>query len=335
MGNASLTRAVIGVFAATAVIFLLSGRIESGLLSVPSLRTVLLLGSFVIVVAFGQGLVILLGGLDLSIGSVITLGGVLLGAWVPESNQNIAWALPTILLVGSTVGVCNGLGVAVLRIPAFIMTLATGIIVQSMVLEFTQGAPAANNAPSLITVFSNSYWFGLPILVWCLLPFIGAATLFQDMSVFGRSVHAVGSNAKAARIAGLRLNWLMIACYGLSGFCAALCGCLLLGFVGSPTLSMGDPYTIDSIAAVVVGGSSILGGLGSFLGTVGGALFLGVLSNDMTAFGMSAGWRTLIQGAIIIGALLLFGALQRGRAGIFTRSVKQVKGGSAVSRVKV
>ena len=227
-------------------------------MSAPSLRTVLLLGAFVIIAAFGQGIVVLLGGLDLSIGSVITLGGVLLGALVPESNQNISWAIPAILFIGAGIGVFNGFGVAVLRIPAFIMTLATGIIVQSMIFEFTQGAPAANNAPSWIAAFSNSYWLGLPILVWCILPFIAGAAVFQDLSSLGRALHGVGSNAKAARTAGLRSTWLTVMCYAISGFCGALCGCVLLGFVGSPTLSMGDPYTIGSIAAVVVGGSSIL-----------------------------------------------------------------------------
>ncbi len=312
MGSSSLARAVVGIFAFTVLLFLFSGFISSALLDAPSLRTVLLLGSFVIIASFGQGIVILLGGLDLSIGSIITLGGVLLGAWVPETNQNITWAIPAILLIGAVFGAFNGFGVAVLGVPAFIMTLATGIIVESLILEFTQGAPAANSAPSLIAAVSNTYWLGIPILVWCIVPFILAAALVQDLSSFGRAVHGLGSNAKAARIAGLRSNWLTISCYAISGFCAALCGCVLLGFVGAPTLSMGDPYTIDSVAAVVVGGSSILGGSGIFLGTVGGALFLGVLSNDMTALGMSAGWRTMIQGAIIISALIVFGALQRG-----------------------
>lgn len=305
-------RAVLGVFALTAVLFFASGFIEPALLSGPSLRTVALLSSFVIIASFGQGIVILTGGLDLSIGSVITLGGVLLGAWVPQSNAGLWWAVPTVLAIGVAFGAFNGFGVTVLRVPAFVMTLATGIIVQSAVLEYTQGAPQATAAPQLVADLTNASWHGIPIIIYFVAAFIIVGAVIQDMSTYGRSVHAIGANPKAGVIAGLRANWITIGCYSISGFCAALCGIVLLGFVGAPILSMGDPYTMASVAAVVVGGSSILGGLGAFLGTVGGALFLGVLSNDMTALGMSAAWRTLIEGAIIVAALIVFRYVQTG-----------------------
>jgi len=312
-------RAVLGVFALTVALFVLSGFIAPALLSGPSLRTVALLSSFVIIASLGQGIVILSGGLDLSIGSVITLGGVLLGAWVPQSNVGLWWAVPVILAIGTAFGAFNGFGVTILRIPAFVMTLATGIIVQSAVLEYTNGAPQATAAPQLIADLTDSKWWGLPIIIYLVLAFIVIGSLVQDMSSYGRLVHAIGANPKAGVVAGLRSNWVTIGCYAISGFCASLCGIVLLGFVGAPILSMGDPYTIESIAAVVVGGSSILGGVGTFAGTVGGALFLGVLSNDMTAIGMKAAWRTLIQGAIIVLALIVFRSLQaernRGRAG--------------------
>lgn len=318
--------AALGVFALTAVLFVVSGFIAPGLLSGPSLRTIGLLSSFVIIASFGQGIVILSGGLDLSIGSVITLGGVLLGAWVPQSNLGLWWAVPAILVIGLAFGAFNGFGVTILRIPAFVMTLATGIIVQSAVLEYTNGAPPATAAPQLMADLTNSKWWGVPIIVYCLVAFIVIGSLVQDMSRYGRLVHAIGANPKAGVVAGLRSNWVRIGCYAISGVCAALCGIILLGFVGAPILSMGDPYTIDSIAAVVVGGSSILGGVGTFLGTVGGALFLGVLSNDMTALGMKAAWQTLIQGAVIVLALIVFRYLQAerepGRSGGAYASVK-------------
>lgn len=309
-GRLSWNRATVGVFAVTALMFLLSGLIEANLLSGPSLRTVVLLSSFVVIAGFGQGIVILTGGLDLSIGSIITLGGVLLGAWVPQTNAGLWWAIPAILCIGGLLGLLNGIGVTVLKMPAFVMTLAMGIIVQSAVLEYTQGAPAANNAPQLIADLVNKGWLGVPFIIIFGIVFVFAGALIQDKSSYGRLLHAAGSNPKAARIAGLPLNRLLILAYVISGVCGALGGIVLLGFIGAPTLSMGDPYTVASIAAVVVGGSSILGGQGAFLGTVGGALFLGVLSNDMTAIGMSAGWRTLVQGLIIVGALVLFRLLE-------------------------
>lgn len=306
MKSTFISRNVIGVFAVTFLLFIASGLIEPALLSASSIRTVLLLSSFVVLASFGQGLVILCGGLDLSIGSVITLGGILLGSWVPQSNAHLAEAIPAILIIGGCVGVLNGIGVAILRIPAFVMTLAMGIIIESLVLALTQGAPAANSAPGLIAALSNHYIFEIPILVWSMVLLIILAAAIQDISTLGREIHALGSNPKAARIAGLHSNRLLITCYALSGVSSALCGIVLLGFVGAPTLSMGTSYTIESVSAVVVGGASILGGSGYFLGTVSGALFLGILSNDMTALGMSAGWRTLIEGSIIIAALFVF-----------------------------
>lgn len=310
MKSALLSRNVIGVFAVTFLLFIASGLIEPALLGASSVRTVLLLSSFVILSSFGQGVVILSGGLDLSIGSIITLGGVLLGSWVPQSNAHLAEAVPAILLIGCCIGILNGIGVAILRIPAFVMTLAMGIIIESLVLALTQGAPAANSAPGLIAALSDQYIFKIPLLVWSMVFFVILAVAIQDLSTVGREIHALGSNRKAARIAGLHSNRLLIICYALSGISSALCGIVLLGFVGAPTLSMGTSYTIESVAAVVIGGASILGGSGYFLGTVSGALFLGILSNDMTALGMSAGWRTLIEGSIIIMALLVFSKIQ-------------------------
>lgn len=303
-------RATVGVFCVTGLMFLLSGFIEPDLLSGSSLKTVVLLSSFVIIAGFGEGLVILTGGLDLSVGAIITLGGVLLGAWVPETNAGIWWAVPTILAVGAALGFLNGIGVTILRMPAFVMTLAMGIIVQSAVLEYTQGAPAANTAPTVISDIVGKTWFFIPIIVVLTAVFVIIGTVIQDRSPYGRLVHAVGSNPRAAVIAGIPVSRVLIVAYTLSGLCASLCGIVLLGFIGAPTLSMGQPYTVECIAAVVVGGSSILGGSGLFFGTVGGALFLGVLSNDMTALGLSAGWRTLVQGAIILGALGLFRLLE-------------------------
>ena len=323
IGRFNWNRATLSVFAVTALMFLFSGLISINLLSGPSLRTVVLLSTFVIIAGFGQGIVILTGGLDLSIGSIITLGGVLLGAWVPQTNTGLWWAVPAILCVGAVLGLLNGIGVTVLKMPAFVMTLAMGIIVQSAVLEYTQGAPAANNAPQLITNLVNEVWLGVPVIIIFAIVFVFAGAVVQDKSSYGRLVHAAGSNPKAASIAGLPLNRIIILAYVMSGVCGALCGIVLLGFIGAPTLSMGDPYTVESIAAVVVGGSSILGGQGAFLGTVGGALFLGVLSNDMTAIGLSAGWRTLVQGGIIVGALVLFRLLEnREGVGIIHKIVR-------------
>lgn len=315
-------RSVFIVFASVVVLFLASAAIAPGLIGLESLRTVLLLACFVVIAGFGQGMVILLGGLDLSVGSVVTLGGVLLSGFVPQNDAHIFWAVPLVLCICTVVGILNGVGVTILRIPAFVMTLATGIIVESGVLEFTQGAPAANSAPSWVAALSNDYILGIPWLVWGTIIFVAVGAAVQDLSVVGRIVHCLGANPRAANIAGLRSRLFTVICYGVAGLCSGVCGCLYLGFIGAPTLSMGQPFTIESIAAVVVGGSSILGGVGTYLGTVGGALFLGVVSNDITALGMGAGWRTFVEGAVIIGALMLF-AFSGREGGTMSFAIKQ------------
>jgi len=305
---------VIAVFVAAVVLFLASTFISPNLVSWSSLRIIIILSGFLAIAAFGQGIVIMTGGLDVSVGSVITLAGVLMAAFVPENNVGFFPAFIGVLVMAGAVGGFSGIGVAFFRIPPFVMTLATGIMVQSAVFGYTQGSPSKSSAPSWLADITTGEIKRIPVFLLVLIVFVAAAVLLQHYSRFGRYVQAMGANSNAAKIAGVRARSMTVLVYITSGLCAGLVGVLLLGFTGAPTLTMGEPYTFGTISAVVVGGSSILGGRGYFLGTVAGALLLTVLSNDITALGLGQGWRTIIEGLVIVGALSSFRMLERRQA---------------------
>lgn len=316
-------KVTVAVYAATVLLYIVTLFVSPSFQTLDHLMLVLVLASFLIVVSYGQGIVILVRGLDLSVGSMITLSGVLVAAWVTQSNENILWAVPLVLMITIFIGTCNGVGVAFLKIPPFVMTLSTGIIVFSTVLGFTKGTPHKGNAPKLLNSMMLDHTMGIPNIVYLLVVFIVVAVAFQSFSTLGRKLYALGASPKAAHISGLRTRLLTILAFAISGFCCGIVGMMLVGYTDAPTLTMGDPYVMSSIAAVVVGGSSILGGKGNYLGTVGGVLLLTILSTLITALGLAEGWRTIIQGGIIVAALIMSAASER------TWNVPQTGGGKA------
>lgn len=298
------TGTTLAVFAMSVILILASRAISPAFGGWSEARAVLVLSSFVMAIGFGQGLVILLGGLDLSVASVMTFGGVLTFSWIGASASALVWGLPLVLLITALVGAVNGVGVTFLRVPPFIMTLAVGIIVYSVCLGFTQGTPSGQASPLLSALYTQRL-LGVPLIV-SLMPVAALlGQLVQSRTPFGRKLHAIGTSEAAAYIAGLGVRRLTIATYAISGACSGLAGIMMVGYAGGATLTMGQPYLLPSIAAVVVGGTSILGGRGSYLGTVGGAILLTTISTIIGALEMQEGWRIVIYGAVILLALLL------------------------------
>lgn len=291
-----------GVFLLCIIALFMARWVNPNASSSQQLETVLILGAFLIVVAFGQGLVVLIGGLDLSIPSVITLGGILTTAWVGADGE--AWKLLIVLGICAAVGALNGLGVAVFKVPAFIMTLAMGIIVYSLSLGATGGAPSGTS-PDHLTWLMSARTFGVPVIIIFTLCAAVIAYVLQARTRFGTRLYALGSNPVAARFAGLHTVQLTLMTYALCALLAGVTGMLLVGYSNGATLRMGEPFLLPSVAAIVIGGSAISGGRGSFLGTLAGALLLTVLDMIISSLGFSQGWRTIICGAIILFAILL------------------------------
>lgn len=297
------TATTIAIFALTLAMILASRFISSAFGGWGQIETILYLGSFLVFCSFGQGLVILVRGLDLSIASLIALGGILTTSMMNGSDAGMWYIIPAILLACGAVGALSGIGVAVLKVPPFIMTMAMGLVVYSTCLGLTNGTPRGYPAPGLSDLMAARP-LGVPAPVLLLLAFVAGGTVVQSFSGLGRKLNAVGNNPRAAYIAGLPSRTLVASAYMISAVCAGFTGIMLAGYAHGATLRMGDDYLLPSIAAVVVGGSSILGGQGSFLGTVGGALLLTTLSTILSAFGIAHGWKTIIEGAVILIALV-------------------------------
>ena len=270
-------------------------------------KAILVLSCFVTVAAFGQQMVILTGGLDLSIASVMTMGGVLAFSWIGDSPVAVAWGTPAIVLLCGLIGALNGAGVVLLRVPPFIMTLAMGIIVYSATLGITGGTPRGQASPTLSALFTSSL-FGVPPVIYLMAAITILGSLLQLGTGFGRRLYAVGTNPAAAYIAGLPVRWLTFLTYAISGASAGFAGILMVGYAGGATLTMGQGYQLPSIAAVVVGDTSILGGRGLYLGAVGGALLLTTFSTVISSLGIAEGWRTVIYGLVMLLALLVLRA---------------------------
>ena len=282
--------------------------------SFDQLTAILVTAIFLVVASFGQGLVILLGGIDLSLGVVIGIGGMMIAGLTRGSDDALLFAIPLTLLCCAGIGLINGIGVALAKLPPFIATLSSGITFFGVALGLTAGSSQQAVAPTL-QKFMNSDLLGLPYPILFTILFVAAAWLFQNRTAEGRKLYAIGSSPGAARILGLPIAALTIAVYAISGLCAGITGILLAGYSASATLDMGDALLMPSIAAVVVGGARVTGGSGVYLGTLSGALFLSTLSTVITALSLSRGFRDVVQGGIILFALLL----QSGRLTVRSR----------------
>ena len=270
------------------------------------LAAVLVTSIFLVVASFGQGVAILLGGIDVSIGVVIGIAAMMISVLTDGRDGALPWAAPLTLAAGGAIGLVNGIGIALAGVPPFIMTLASGITFFGIGLGLTSGLAQEPVAPALGYLMSG-YWFDVPIPVFLIIAFVIIATLFQSGTSVGRKLYAIGSSPGAARVFGLPIGGLTILAYSLSSLCAAISGLLLAGYSSAATLDMGNPLLLPTIAAVVIGGASVMGGRGTYFGTFAGALFLSALGTVITMLSLSQGLRNIIEGGIIIGALLAQG----------------------------
>jgi ribose transport system permease protein len=297
-------RTAIALFAISFALIAASRVLGPNFGSLAQMKAILVISSFLMVVAFGQQMVILLGGLDLSVASMMTLGGVLAFKWIGGADSAaVVWGVPAILAITAALGACSGVGVSLVKIPPFIMTLAMGVILYGVTLGFTQGTPTGQPSAALSALFASTP-LGTPILYLMVLGIV-AGCFLQMRTGFGRRVYALGTNPTAAYVAGLPVHRLTIATYAMSGASAGLAGILMLGYVRGVTLTLGQSYLLPSVAAVVIGGTSIIGGRGIYLGAAAGAILLITLSTIVSSLGIAEGWRTIIYGAVIFVALVL------------------------------
>lgn len=274
-----------------------------GFQSLDNIWTVVTAASFIAVAAAGQGLVILTGGIDLSIPWMMTLGGVLIAKWTHGQNGALIWALPALLGIGVVLGALNGAGIAFLGIAPVIITIAMNSIAQGIVLLSTNGTPTGS-APPLLRDLMVKRAAGIPVIVIALVLFAVVVGLALSRTTGGKRAYAVGNSERVARLSGIRVPAVIVAVYAISAMCSVLAGVLLTASSSQGFLGMGDQYLLPSIAAVVIGGASILGGRGHYTGTFGGAIFLALLTSVLTAVSVSEATREILFGVVILLAVL-------------------------------
>jgi ribose transport system permease protein len=259
--------------------------------------------SFITIIAVGQTFVIVAAGIDLSVGSVAGLAGVSCCALI-SGGVGVGAAVTAGLLVGVACGLFNGLVVAFVKLPSFIVTLAMMSLARGFVYVITQGRPIVNLTPSFFSLGQGSLGpVPFPVVVMFVMVFLGFILL--NRTGFGRKVAALGGNEQVALLTGLRVNRIKIGVFAISGFCSALAGILLASRLNSGQPTLGNGYELDAIAAVVIGGTSLFGGSGSIPGTLIGAAVMGVMRNGLVLLNVSAYWQSVAIGAVILLACSL------------------------------
>lgn len=303
-------RRVVYAYAAGVAIFVVGQLLHPGFASANSIRAILLVASFVGLVAAGQTLVILVGGIDLSIPWVLNGAAILLVTSALGHNGRLPYALALTLGMGLAVGFANGVGVAYVGVPAVVMTLGMNGVMQGLSLGLSQGltcSSCASYAPPALQQLELGHVLGIPeqVLLWLAVTI--ALTVVLAATAFGRRTYAIGNNPTAAYLAGIRVKRVTVSLYMLSGLFSALAGIVLVSYGGQASLGMGDPFLFQSIAAVVIGGASILGGRGTYLGTAAGAITLVALITLLQAENIPEYGRSIVYGVAILALLLLYG----------------------------
>jgi ribose transport system permease protein len=297
-------RSILLAYAGAVALFAVTSAFSTGFASANHIRILLIQASFIGIVALGQSFVILGGGIDLSVPWTLNGAAILLTLFADGKNGPLVWAIPLLLGLGALVGLVNGLGIAILGISPIIMTLGMNVILSGGLLLYTNGAPTAG-APSDIEYLATGRVGPIPVdtLIWAGLAAL--ATIVLTWTAFGRHLYAVGTNRTVAQFSGIAIARVTIATYVVCAMTSALAGILLTGYVGQAYLGMGDPFLFSSVAAVAIGGASILGGSGHYLGTVAGALILTVLAGLLPILNLNTASLQIIYGVVILVTVAL------------------------------
>jgi ribose transport system permease protein len=309
----SVDPAIVLVAAGCLVLLAVGGMILPAFLSPNYLLQQLQIASFLGIIAAGATLVILLGHIDLSVPASITAIAVLTTTLAGSADPLVAGlAIPAGLAAGALIGLVNGLGAAFLRLPSMVWTLAMNSMLVGAVVFFTGGFKPRGLAPPLSVALSLERTLGIPnaFLFW--LAVIAFVTWLTRRTIYGKYLIAMGNSEKAVYLSGVRVRLVTTLTFVAAGLFTAIGAILLAGYANQAYQGMGDPYLLPVITAVVIGGTSILGGKGSYAGTVAGAIFITLLSSILSVLQMPEALRQIVFGVIIL-AMLLTRTMQRNR----------------------
>ncbi|GLU46249.1 ABC transporter permease [Nocardiopsis ansamitocini] len=279
--------------------------------------TLLMLASFLGVIAIGQTLVIIAGGegIDLSVGAVATLAAIIGSRYMDGSNENLLLAVVLALGAAAIVGVINGVGILMFRVPPLVMTLGMIAVVYGFIRLYTGGRPAGSAAPALRTLVTGDTVAGIPGVLWLWLALSVLVIWLLRRTSYGWRLYAVGGNPNAAYLSGVNTKAVKLSAYVLSSVFAGVGGLLLLGYTQTVFLRLADPYMLPSVAATVVGGTALIGGVGGYLGTIIGAILLTVLDSFLRILQLGGGAgdapRQIIYGLVLLVVLSAYGRQRR------------------------
>jgi ribose transport system permease protein len=298
---------VVTAFGCIVLLLAVGSLYSPNFLSPEYLLLQLKVGAFLGIIATGMMLVVLIGQIDLSVPWTVAVGAMMASAATAYGGLGEAFAIPFGVLCGVIIGLVNGFAVAYLRIPSMIITLAVNSVAQGLMVAYTGGFAPQDSASPAMKFLAAPSSFGIPhaVIVWAI---VGALAVFLlTRTTFGRSVYGIGNKEAAAYLSGVPTQRVVMIAFALCGGLAAFGGVLLAGYSGKAAQSMGDAYLLPAIAAVVLGGTSILGGKGNYLGTVAGAILITILQSILSVMQIAEFGRQIIYGAIIVAMLLLYG----------------------------
>ena len=292
---------LIGLILFSAIVAMINPRF----LSVANILNVFRQSSINAVIAIGMTFVILTGGIDLSVGSILAFCGAVSAAML-SSGINPVLSLLVALVLGLFFGIVNGVLVSVMKLQAFIVTLVTMTFLRGATLVFTNGKPiTVNDGGALFENIGGGYLFNIPIPIYITLILFVAGHYILTNTRFGRYTYAIGGNEEATKLSGIKVNNIKIWIYGISGILSALAGIITTSRLFSAQPTAGTGYELDAIAAVVLGGTSLAGGVGKITGTALGVIIIGVLGNALNLLDVSSYYQMMIKAAVILIAVLI------------------------------
>jgi ribose transport system permease protein len=298
----------IGLIIALVVLFIV-GTITAGdrFANIENVLTIVRYASIIGVVSIGMTFVITAGGIDLSVGSVLGLSSVVATmAWVQQFANQTSWVFMVViaLAVGAGAGLINGVVIAYGNVVAFIATLAMLVAAKGLAEVLANRTTQIVNVKGFLDFFRGDF-LGIPVLIWIFIVVVVAGWFLLNRTTFGRRTVAIGGNLEAARLAGIKVKRHLVYLYVLAGLTAGIAGLMMLGRTTAGTSTHGTLYELDAIAAVVVGGTLLIGGRGTIMGTVLGVLIFATLTNVFTQNNLSTSVQAIAKGVIIVAAVLL------------------------------
>ncbi|MEX3963938.1 ABC transporter permease [Paraburkholderia sp. EG286B] len=295
----------LGPFVALLIISVALSIVSRDFLTLDNLLNVMRQASINALIAFGMTLVILLGGIDLSAGSVLALSSVIIATLLSAGTPAVVATLAG-LVAGGLMGYANGLVISKGKVAPFIATLGSMTVLRGLALVVSNGSPISSFNSDFFSLLGGGYVARLvPIPVVLMLVMFGVFWVLLRKTVFGRHIYATGGNAESAKLSGVKVDRIQLWVYTIAGVMSALAGVVLTSRLNSAQPTAGTGYELDAIAAVVLGGTSLTGGRGWIFGTLVGALLIGVLNNGLNLLDVSSFYQQVIKGIVILLAVLI------------------------------